>query len=83
MIVSGNEVMIRAIVVNHLADAQQLTVGLTAVESYPFIDMTTAEHDVGRLARAILLRSRSSLRWIPMCPPIAGYASICVFATGV
>ena len=51
LIVSGDQVTIHVVVVNHLADAHQLTVGLTAAASYPFIDMTTAEQSVGSLAR--------------------------------
>ena len=50
-ITSGEEVMITATVVNYLADARQLSVGLTAAELYPYIDITTAEQAVGRLAR--------------------------------
>ncbi len=50
-IASGEEVTITATVVNYLADARQLSVGLTAAESYPYIDITTAEQTVGRLAR--------------------------------
>ncbi len=50
-ITSGEEVTITATVVNYLADARQLSVGLTAAESYPYIDITTAEQTVGRLAR--------------------------------
>ena len=50
MIASGEEVTIKATVVNHLADARQLTIGLQPAESYPFLDMTKAEHIVGSLA---------------------------------
>ncbi len=49
-IASGDQVTITATVVNHLADAQQLIVGLEATDAYPFIDMTTTEVNVGRLA---------------------------------
>ena len=49
-IAAGDRVTITAVVVNHLADAQQLTVGLVGGDSYPFIDMTMAEAHVGRLA---------------------------------
>ena len=50
-ITSGEEVMIAATMVNYLADARQLSVGLTTAQSYPYIDITTAEQTVGRLAR--------------------------------
>ena len=50
-ITPGEEVTITATVVNYLTDARQLSVGLTVGESYPYIDITTAEHTVGRLAR--------------------------------
>ncbi len=49
-IASGNRVTIKATVVNHLADAQQLMVGLVATAPYPFIDLTTSEVSVGSLA---------------------------------
>ena len=49
-IAPGEEVTITATVVNYLADARQLSVGLTAAESYPYIDITTPEQTVGRLA---------------------------------
>ncbi len=51
MITPGEEVTITATVVNYLTDARQLSVGLTAAESYPYIDITTAEQTVGHLAR--------------------------------
>ena len=51
MITPGEEVTITSTVVNYLADARQLSVGLTAAELYPYIDITTAEQAVGRLAR--------------------------------
>ncbi len=50
MIASGDAVTITATVFNHLADANQLRVGLVGAEAYPFIDMSVAEIDVGRLA---------------------------------
>ena len=46
---SGDNVTINATVVNYLADARQLTVGLAPAESYPYISITTAERTVGRL----------------------------------
>ena len=49
-ITSGEEVTITATIVNYLADARRLSVGLTAAESYPYIDITTAEQVVGHLA---------------------------------
>ncbi len=51
MITSGEEVTIKAMFVNHLADAQVLSIGLTGAESYPYIDLSNAEQMVGRLAR--------------------------------
>ncbi len=48
-IAPGEQVTIKATVVNHLADARQLTVGLTAFESYPYIDQSAAEHVIGSL----------------------------------
>ncbi|MDE2826075.1 MAG: S8 family serine peptidase [Bacteroidota bacterium] len=51
MIMSGEEVTIKAVFVNHLADAQELTIGLTGAESYPYVDLSNAEQMVGRLAR--------------------------------
>ncbi len=50
-ITSGEEVTIKAMVVNHLVEAQQLSVELTAAESYPYIDLSNAEQTVGHLAR--------------------------------
>ena len=50
-IAPGEQVTIKATVVNHLADARQLTVGLNAFESYPHIDLSAAEHAVGSLPR--------------------------------
>ncbi len=49
-ITSGEEVTITATMVNYLTDARQLSIGLTAAESYSYIDITTAEQTVGRLA---------------------------------
>ena len=49
-IVSGEEVTIKAVVVNHLADAQELSIGLTGAESFPYIDLSNAEQMVGHLA---------------------------------
>ena len=49
-IASGDAVTITATVVNYLADASQLKVGIVGAEPYPFIDMTTSEVDVGPLA---------------------------------
>ena len=49
-IASGDVVTIKAMVVNHLADASQLKVGLVAAETYSFIDITTPEVTVGNLA---------------------------------
>ncbi|MXZ05190.1 MAG: hypothetical protein F4Y90_06795, partial [Rhodothermaceae bacterium] len=51
MIMSGEEVTIKAVFVNHLADAQELSIGLTGSEPYPYIDLSNAEHMVGRLTR--------------------------------
>ena len=51
MIMSGEEVTIKAVFVNHLADAQELSIGLTGAESYPYIDLSNAEQMVGRLTR--------------------------------
>lgn len=51
MIMSGEEVTIQAVVVNHLADAQELSIGLTGSESYPYIDLSNSEQVVGHLAR--------------------------------
>ena len=46
---SGDNVTIDATIVNYLADARQLVVGLEPAESYPYISITTAERTVGRL----------------------------------
>ena len=51
MITSGEEVTIKAVVVNHLAEARELSIGLTAAESYPYIDLSNTEQMVGHLAR--------------------------------
>ena len=48
-IAPGEEVTIRATLVNHLADARQLTVGLAAFESYPYLDLAAAEHTISSL----------------------------------
>ena len=50
MIASGDVVTITATVVNYLSDARGLSVGLVGAESYSFLNMTTAEVDVGFLA---------------------------------
>ena len=56
----GEEVTITATVTNHLADAQQLRIGLSAVEPYPYIDLTAAEYGIGRMAggdsKTVILR---------------------------
>lgn len=49
-IAPGEEVTITATVVNYLADARQLSIGLTAAEAYPYIDLSTTEQTIGRLA---------------------------------
>ena len=49
-IASGDAVTITATVVNYLSDARELRVGLVGAASYPFLDMTTAEADIGFLA---------------------------------
>ena len=51
IIMSGEEVTIQAVVVNHLADAHELSIGLTGSESYPYIDLSNTEQVVGHLAR--------------------------------
>ena len=51
MITSGETVTINAVVTNHLADAQELIIGLTGAESYPYIDLSNAEQNLGRLVR--------------------------------
>ena len=50
MIASGDAVTITATVVNYLSDARGLSVGLVGAESYPFLDMTMAEVEIGFLA---------------------------------
>ena len=50
MIESGDLVTITATVVNYLSDARGLSVGLVGAEPYSFLEMTTAEVDVGSLA---------------------------------
>ncbi len=49
-IASGDQVTITVKFVNYLSSAQQLTVGLIAEETYPFIDMTESEVQVGSLS---------------------------------
>ena len=49
-IVSGDVVTVTATVVNYLSDARGLTVGLVGAEPYSFLEMTTAEVEVGFLA---------------------------------
>ena len=48
---SGDEVTISAAIVNYLEDARVLTVELAAADSYPFIEITRAEANVGSLER--------------------------------
>ena len=48
-IASGDHVAVTVMFVNHLADAQQLVVGLMPEELYTFIDMTAPEVQVGAL----------------------------------
>ena len=48
-IASGDHVAVTVMFVNHLADAQQLVVGLMPEEPYTFIDMTAPEVQVGAL----------------------------------
>ena len=45
------DVTVKVVVVNHLADAQQLHVGLVPFYTYPYIAMPTAEQVVGTLPR--------------------------------
>ena len=49
-IASGDVVTIKATVINYLSDASGLRVGLVGADPYTFLDMTTAEVDVGFLA---------------------------------
>ena len=49
-IVSGDVVTVTATVVNYLSDARGLSVGLVGAEPYSFLEMTTAEVEVGFLA---------------------------------
>ena len=49
-IASGDVVTITATVVNYLSDARGLSVGLVGAESYSFLDLTSAEVEVGFLA---------------------------------
>ena len=52
----GDEVTIAAVLVNHLADARQLRIGLTSAEPYPFLNWVNREVDVG------ILQSKDSVR---------------------
>lgn len=49
-IAPGDAVTVTATVVNYLADARQLKVGLVGAAPYSFIDIVTGEVDVGHLA---------------------------------
>ncbi len=49
-IASGDVVTVTATLVNYLADAGQLRVGLVGAEPYSFIDLTAASVDIGSLA---------------------------------
>ena len=49
-IASGDAVTVTATVVNYLSDAHGIRVGLAEAASYPFLDMTEAEVEVGFLA---------------------------------
>ena len=46
---SGDEVTIKATLINYLADARQLTVELVAEEAYPYIRLPGSGQSVGRL----------------------------------
>ncbi len=48
---SGDSVTVKVVIVNHLTNAQKLTIGLRAAEPYPFIEMTVPSVVVGTLAR--------------------------------
>ena len=48
---SGDQVTVDVKLINYLSAARSLTVELVAAESYPFITMTTADHQVGSLER--------------------------------
>ncbi len=50
IIESGDQVTITINFFNHLADANQLQVELRGAESYPFVQWTTSEVDIGPLA---------------------------------
>ncbi len=50
VIAPGEEVTITATVTNHLADAEQLSIGLSASRPYPYLDLSRSEHAVGYLA---------------------------------
>ena len=58
-IASGDVVTVTATVVNHLSDARTLSVGIVGAEPYPFIDMASAEADVGFLAGG----DSTEIRW--------------------
>ena len=47
---SGDIVRVKALFVNHLADASQLTIGLVSRESYPFIELPKERVEIGFLA---------------------------------
>ena len=48
---SGDSVTVKVVIVNHLTNAQKLTIGLRAAEPYPFIEMTVPNVEVGTLDR--------------------------------
>ncbi len=50
IIESGDRVTIEMVIVNHLADANQLRVELVGSRSYPFLQWSTSEVEVGTLA---------------------------------
>ncbi len=50
VIAPGEEITITATVTNHLADAKQLSIGLSAARPYPYLDLSRSEHAVGYLA---------------------------------
>ena len=61
-IASGDAVTITATVVNYLSDARGIRVGLVGAASYPFLDMTAAEADVGFLASGDSVEVRLEFR---------------------
>ena len=61
-IASGDAVTITATVVNYLSDARGIRVGLAGAASYPFLDMTAAEADVGFLASGDSVEVRLEFR---------------------